>query len=120
MTQQQFTGQRGEQLAVAYLEKNGYQIIARNWHCQYGELDIIARQAQTLVFIEVKTRHSQTTQDSFAAITPGKRKRLIATARMYLHETEQDDMMWRIDAIGIALNSDQKPVIDHVEDALEW
>ena len=54
MTAQQQTGDTGENLAIQYLEKQGYKILAQKWHCQYGELDIVAQHTQTLVFVEVK------------------------------------------------------------------
>jgi putative endonuclease len=114
------TGNYGEQLAAGYLRDNGYDIVTTNWHCQHGEIDIVARKEDMLVFVEVKTRRTTSTQAAFASITPKKRERLIASAYAYLDEyTENDsDSAWRIDAIGVALS--RPPVIDHVEDALDW
>ena len=53
-------------------------------------------------------------------LPPKKREKLIASAQLYLNEHEQDDAMWRIDAIGITLHRHQPPQIEHVEDALDW
>ncbi len=116
----QKTGAYGEQLARKYLERKGYTIIATNWHCAYGEVDIIAEYGEILVFVEVRTRHSNTTETAFASITPQKRERLIKTAYSYLNETERDDELWRIDMIAIALQYGQTPLIQHREDVLDW
>ena len=112
------TGSYGEELAATYLQQHGYHIVTTNWHCQHGEIDIVARADDMLVFVEVKTRRTGSTQAAFSNITPKKRERLIASAYAYLDEHTDDDPAWRIDAIGIALSS--PPVIDHVEDALDW
>jgi len=120
MTREQTTGQHGEALAVAYLQKKGYEIVARNWHCQYGEIDIVARGELGLVFIEVKTRHAATVNSALTAITAKKRDKLIKSAYSYISAHDLDDEHWRIDAIGIALNKQRKPIIAHVEDALDW
>ena len=112
------TGNYGEALAADYLRQNGYDIVTTNWHCAHGEIDIVARTQDMLVFVEVKTRRTASTQAAFASITPQKRQRLIASAYAYLDAHADDDPIWRIDAIGIALS--RPPVIDHVEDALDW
>ena len=112
------TGRHGEQLAANYLKQHGYDILVTNWHCTHGEIDIIARKENVLVFVEVKTRRSASTQAAFASITPRNRERLIASVYAYLDDYPEDDPAWRIDAIGIALA--RPPVIDHVEDALDW
>ena len=114
------TGNYGEKLAADYLRQKGYDILATNWHCQRGEIDIVARKDDMLVFVEVKTRRKSSTEAAFANITAKKRERLIATVYTYLDEHADGDKepIWRIDAIGVALS--RPPVIDHVEDALDW
>jgi putative endonuclease len=116
----QTLGKRGEEIAVHYLIQRDYSIIARNWHCKFGELDIIARQNGSLVFIEVKTRGGDDPGNPFENITPAKRKRLIASVYAYLAEHHLDNVQWRMDAVGIALPRSGQPVIEHVEDALDW
>ena len=120
VTQQAKTGSHGEQLAVEYLTEHGFTIVATNWHCQYGEIDIVARDGDTTVFVEVRTRRSSTSEAAFASITPAKQARMVAAAQMYLQEHNQEDTAWRIDVIGIALFHGSKPVIDHIRDALGW
>jgi len=119
MTKQDL-GTKGENLAAQYLAKKGYTILETNWHCRQGEIDIVARNGETYVFCEVKTRHSNNVQDALAAITPGKREKFIKAVYYYLNENELDDILWRIDAIGIALPAQGKVMIEHVEDALDW
>jgi putative endonuclease len=77
------TGTQGEQAAASYLKQHSYEVLATNWHCSRGEIDIVARHQETLVFIEVKTRRGDQPDDAFASVSPAKRKRLIATAYIY-------------------------------------
>lgn len=79
-------GQRGEELACAFLRSQGYAIVERNWRSPFGEVDIIARDGEALVFIEVKTRASPGFGGPEAALTHRKRRRIITTARAYLNE----------------------------------
>lgn len=121
MSHNQQTGKKGETIAVTFLKQKGYSIIDTNWSSRFGELDIIAKHNNTFVFIEVKTRHSTNTETAFASITPSKREKMIRTIYQYLHEHDiDDDMLWQIDAIGVALRRNQSPVIDHVENAFDW
>ncbi|TQN30717.1 putative endonuclease [Haloactinospora alba] len=69
-------GQRGEQLAAAYLERVGMRVLARNWQCHAGEIDILARHGGRLVVVEVKTRSSLRFGTPLEAVTPEKRRRL--------------------------------------------
>ncbi len=121
MSHTQGTGKKGEEIAVNFLTQKNYTIIETNWSSRHGEIDIIAKQQQTLVFVEVKTRHSTNTESAFASITPSKREKMLNTIYLYLHEHNLDeDTLWRVDAIGIALHKNQLPIIDHVEDAFDW
>ena len=82
--------------------------------------DIVAKQDDLYVFIEVKTRHSTNTESAFASITPAKREKMIKAVYEYIEDKNLDDIVWRIDAIAVALNRHQPPIIDHVEDAFDW
>lgn len=119
-TKRQKLGEQGEALACQTLIAKGYQIHTRNWHCQQGELDIVAKNGAIWVFVEVKTRRTETTDAAFASITPTKRERLIAAAYAFLETNDLDDVAWRIDAIAVALNKSGSAKIEHVEDALGW
>jgi putative endonuclease len=113
-------GQYGENLAVKHLQNNGYEIVGRNWHCRLGEIDIIARHGSTLVFVEVRSRHTASTEAAFESITPTKRRRMIALAHAYLTDHAADAESWRVDVIAIAVPRAGSPIIEHVEDALDW
>lgn len=120
MSKTRKTGDKGEAIAQHYLTEKGYSIIDTNWSTRFGELDIIAKQGDLHVFVEVKTRHSKNTESAFASITPAKREKMIKAIYQYLHDKELDEIDWRVDAVGVALRRNQPPIIDHVEDAFDW
>lgn len=77
-------GEQAEVLAAAFVENQGLRIVARNYRCRYGELDLIARDGDTLVFIEVRRRASSRFGGAAASIDASKREKLLKTARHYL------------------------------------
>ncbi len=93
-------GRTGEEIAVRYLRDHGYRIIGRNWRCRFGELDIIARDNDTLVFVEVKARTKGGFGGPEGAVTQQKQARLIATARCYLL-TVESELPVRFDVVTI-------------------
>jgi putative endonuclease len=108
-------GAHGEQLAVEHLQGLGLRIVARNWRCRYGELDVIAAEgADTLVFVEVKTR----TGDGFGgvaeAVTPQKVRRIRRLAGLWLAGQDSGWSQIRIDVIGIRLGRCRTPEVTHV------
>jgi putative endonuclease len=111
-------GKQGEQAAAAYLKAAGYQIVTTNWRCKAGEIDVIARQGEMLVFVEVRSR--TTTEDAFASIEARKRVKLLRAVYLYLAETAQEETAWRVDAIAVGRAADGTVKLDHVEDALDW
>jgi putative endonuclease len=98
-------GASGERLAAGTLEAHGYQIVARNWRCVYGEIDLIAEDGDELVFVEVKTRRGARLGTPEEAITPAKRRRLIAAAQTYLAEQGAEQRPYRIDVVAVALSA---------------
>jgi uncharacterized protein (TIGR00252 family) len=96
-------GDAGERLAAGWLEQRGYAIVARNWRCQYGELDVVAVRAGELVFVEMKTRRGERLGTPEEAITPAKRRRLAAAAACYVADHGLDEASYRIDVIAIDL-----------------
>lgn len=115
----QKTGQDGEAAATSYLRGLGWEILTTNWHCPAGELDIVARDGDVIVFVEVKASRSRN-GNPLAAITPRKRERLIASAWHYLEAQNLSDAHWRIDAIAVNLGQPGAAGIQHAEDALDW
>lgn len=79
-------GRWGEQAAADFLERQGYTILARNYHTRWGEIDLIAEDGRYLAFVEVKTRSSDRYAAAREAVTPAKQHRLILTAEYWLAE----------------------------------
>ncbi len=96
-------GRQGEDLAAARLTELGYTVVARNYRCPHGELDLVARHGEAWVFVEVKTRRGTRFGTPEDAITPRKQAHLIATAQHYLQAHALGDVPWRIDAVAVAL-----------------
>lgn len=105
---QKSLGKKGEKLAAGYLQSQGLQIIQYNFHKRYSEIDIIAKEADTLVFIEVKTRIGTKFGTAEESITPWKKHQLIKSAYYYklLHKNLPDAI--RIDVVAVELDSDEK------------
>lgn len=114
----QSTGRQGEDIAAAYLQQAGFLLVARNWRCRYGELDLVMQADAMLVFVEVKTRRSA--GNAFSGITPRKRERLLAAVHTYLSEHAAEEPPWRVDALAVILPPTGQPIIEHVEDVLDW
>ncbi|MCB0753945.1 MAG: YraN family protein [Flavobacteriales bacterium] len=108
-------GVRGEQLAEEHLKKKGYSILDLNWRSGKNELDIVARIADTAVFVEVKTRSTAFFGDPSEAVSIGKQRRVIQAANDYLEQHELD-LEARFDVISI-VNSGNELTLEHVEDA---
>lgn len=101
-------GQKGEKAAQMFLVERGYEILETNWKCSYGEVDIIARDGDVLVFCEVKTRRTTTAGIPEEAVTRQKRARYIKMARLYVNRNNVSHKSIRFDVIGIyALNETQ-------------
>jgi putative endonuclease len=116
--QKQSLGRWGEAAAAAYLEANGYQIIDRNPRNEYGEVDLVARQGECIVFIEVKARSSSQFGFPEEAITPAKQQHMLEAAESYLQTHPELDGDWRLDVIAILRVPGGPPEILHFENAL--
>lgn len=122
--QRQALGRRGEDLAAAYLDEQGYEIIARNWRTRSGELDIVARDGDWLVFVEVRARRGKggaappllgIPEES---VTPRKQLQLAMMADAYLFELPWDGPR-RIDVIALELRADGSVArLNHLRDAV--
>jgi putative endonuclease len=94
-------GKSGEELAVALLEGNGYKILTRNYKTKLGEIDIIARDKDTICFVEVKTRHSDKHGLPQESVQGTKQRQISKTALMYLKENNLLDKKARFDVVSI-------------------
>ncbi|WP_119067962.1 YraN family protein [Rubrobacter indicoceani] len=109
------TGDRGEALALRYLERLGYKLVGRNYRTRYGEIDLIVRDGRTLVFVEVKFRRGVGYGDPLEAVTPRKQRVIRAVAEVYLSELEAEPEDLRFDVIGITAG--ERRSVRHVRDA---
>jgi putative endonuclease len=98
------TGILGEKIACEFLGKNGYDIVETNYRCAEGEIDIIARQKDMLVFVEVRTKKSYQFGSPEESITTTKKDRLRAVAERYGQEHDNIPASWRIDVMAIQLD----------------
>lgn len=115
----QKVGQIGENMAAIYLTEAGYEIVARNWRCSIGELDIVAKIGHKLVFVEVRTRRGKRFGNALESITKTKQARLIELAQQYLKTEVSAPSSWQIDVIGIQIDR-KPPHVTHVENAVGW
>ena len=104
MGERRRTGVLGEELACEALSRRGYRIIERGWRCPLGEVDVVARDGECWVFVEVKTRRGRGAGAPEEALTPRKAQRLMALAQTYLAERALGQVDWRIDLVAIELD----------------
>ncbi len=94
-------GAHGERLAARAYEDQGFTIVARNWRCADGELDLVARGAESLVFAEVKTRTSDRFGPPSAAVTPAKQRRIRRLAQQFCRDTGEHAAVVRFDVVSV-------------------
>jgi putative endonuclease len=94
-------GRPGEDLACRHLAANGFAIVQRNYRCRSGEVDVVARDGDTTVFVEVKERSDASHGQGLESVTFGKRRRLIRAARLYAAAHGLDERPLRFDVISI-------------------
>lgn len=112
-------GAWGESVAALHLEAKGYQILARNWRCRRGEIDLVAQAGQTLVFAEVKTRRGRDLGTPEEGVTIHKARKLLKLAQHYLLAHDIDDIDWRIDIVAVELDRAGKLLrCEHIENAI--
>ncbi|MDR1304990.1 MAG: YraN family protein [Verrucomicrobiales bacterium] len=99
-------GQRGERAAARFLRKSGYRILVANYRGWRGEIDLVCRHQDTLVFVEVKARGLNAWASPAAAVTAAKQRRIIRTAYEYLDELPSQDMPVRFDVVEVYLGAD--------------
>lgn len=116
MKHNQRVGKWGEERAAEYLTQKGHEIVGINVRTPYGEIDIVAKQADITVFVEVKTRTSNRMGLPEDSITVRKREHMIACAEHYAVEHEIDH--WQIDVISIEGKPGMEPVITYFENAI--
>lgn len=115
------TGQRGEALALAYLIGLRYTIVDTNYRRSFGEVDIIARDRDVLVFVEVKSRRSTLFGTPFEAVDARKQRQLSRIAQDYLQSHRLGETAARFDVIAVHLHDDNRPAtIEHIQNAFDF
>jgi putative endonuclease len=115
-------GHFGESAAAAYLLRQGYTILERNWRCAIGELDLITQHGEELVFVEVRARQGYGSYGSpEESLTPAKQARLISLAYAYLEAHQHSgNTPWRIDVIALQLDHAGRIArLNHIPNAVE-
>ncbi len=113
-------GKKGEDLAEKHLLQHGFSIVTRNYRQKTGEIDIIARDTDCLVFVEVKTRTSLQFGQPFEAVTSRKQMQLSRVALDYLTRNNLLDHASRFDVISILISKDGKTDINHLRNCFEF
>jgi putative endonuclease len=108
-------GKQGEQLAAEHMESLGLNVVHRNWRNRHLEIDLIAENATTVIFVEVKTRSFDYLEQPFEAVKKNKRTNLIKAADFYMRERDSDKE-FRFDIISIVWTQ-KGPKLEHIEDA---
>lgn len=116
------TGATGEKLACDYLKRKGIKILATNYCCRIGEIDIVAKDCRTLVFCEVKARNNKEYGEPFEAVNAAKQQRLKRLAEVYLQSMYDSQRILkefdcRFDVVSIVFDSEGSAEIVHIKNA---
>lgn len=112
-------GIRGEKAAVRFLRKKGFRILAKNLHGTYGEIDVVARRKNLIIFVEVKTRDKLYWGDPMEAVKTHKRQNIIDTARAFIARSKLEHCSFRFDILSIIWEPNHPPVFEHYENAFD-
>lgn len=118
-TQRSQLGQAGEDAAVTFLEREGYHILRRNFRNKLGEIDIIAKDHDTVCFIEVKTRKSDAFGSPFESVTKAKQRKIIYVALSYLKMQGRNEANVRFDVVSVILGDEDGPQVEIIINAFE-
>ena len=113
-------GEEGERRAASFLKKRGYRIVRRNYRCRAGELDIVAEEGGTLVFVEVKTRKAGGRELPEAAVTARKRHRVCMAAQHFMRTYSQSERVFRFDVVGLEYDDDDNWDIRHWQSVIDY
>ena len=111
-------GKFGEELALRRIKRLGYKKIVRNFRCPFGEVDIIARDGDTLVFMEIKTRKGRSIDYAKEAVNERKKRQISKVALAYMKSMDCSDVRARFDVVAISLGRG-KPEIEVIKNAFE-
>ncbi len=109
-------GNKGESIAEEYLKQKGYKIIQRNYRCRFGEIDIIAKDGNTVVFTEVRTKQNNNFGSPQESITPAKIEKISKASLSFIQEKKMAGFSYRFDLIAITFSQGRQN-IEHIENA---
>jgi putative endonuclease len=110
-------GAKGEQLAERFLRKRGLNTLARRFRTPAGEIDLVMREGETIVFVEVKTQSGRAFTDPETRVTLAKQRKLLKAAKWFLTQKRWTDKPCRFDVIAVIIPPTADPQIDHFPDA---
>lgn len=109
-------GSQAEKIALEFLQKKGFFIIGKNFHASnLGEIDIITKKDNEIIFFEVKSVRKHSEYSIYETVSKAKRKRIKKAIRYWINKHELYDAVWRVDFIGIVFENKVKFTIDHIE-----
>ena len=114
-TSPQALGILGEELAYHELKRRGYKVLLRNYECMLGEIDLIAKEKGSLVFVEVKTRSSEEMGSPAEAVTLEKRRQIVRVAKFYLARYGIHDTACRFDVVSVLILPNEDPKFEVLE-----
>lgn len=117
MAEKDRLGRYGEDIAVGHLQQAGMVVLARNWRCAEGEVDIIARDGSTLVFCEVKTRSGVGYGSPLEAVVPAKARRIRRLAAAWLNQADHGWPELRFDVVSVLRPRGSQPTVEHLRGA---
>ena len=112
-------GERGESIAELYLRGQGFAILEKNYRRKTGEIDIVAREGDTIVFVEVKARRNLAYGPPQLAVTPFKQRQIARTALTWLAHHKKPNAIARFDVIAILIPDHEVPQIEHIRNAFD-
>ncbi len=116
----QLLGKSGEETAAKYLKRCGLKLIQKNYSCKHGEIDLIVKDGECLVFVEVKTRSQQAFGSPASSVNFRKQLQICKTAHHYMVEHGIDDVDARFDVVSVLVIKGQKTYVEHIPDAFEF
>lgn len=111
-------GDAAESAAVALLEADGWRVLARNWTCRYGELDIVAERGDTVCFVEVRMRSTAVWGDPSHTVSFAKQRRVVKAALHYLFAHDLSGRMMRFDVISV-VGRGERATVEHIPGAFD-
>lgn len=115
----QTIGQQAETMALRYLQQQGLELVERNFSCQNGEIDLILRDKEDLVFTEVRYRHKKDYGTSVETVNAAKQRKILRSAEYYLYSKKLWEHPCRFDVIGISMDTQQRIEITWEKNAFD-